>query len=441
MNASFEPKKQEQSRYSSRSESQSAISYPSRTIVHAKLEMTEPGDHDEQEADAVANTVVNGGKISRKIFNGGNSSSGIAVSPQMESQLSQLQGSGRQMPQGLRNMMESGFGRDFSQVRLHTDSEAVSLSSSIHAKAFTHGNDIYFNQGQFSPSTSEGQKLMAHELTHVVQGGGKVGRKNFFYNGMGDADQNYLTDELLRLSQLRNKYIEEGNVYALRAISGQYLSLYGQLQTDRFTTKNLNTIKRIFRHQKTGGDVHFVFAHGGPSSLRFNGREMGPKEIVDDFDSIIPSGNIKEGDTIVLMSCETGNKLAELLSKKFPKNLIIAPKSPMYAKVGNKVFTVDKNEDEVEPGFYCFLNGKQLDGFTFDSFYTGTGHKDNFSPIQRIGHTANLISNMMMETENINIEDTMSNWKSAPAPSPYDTPAILRPVSPPSRRELYGDRD
>ena len=81
------------------------------------------------------------------------------------------------MPTGLRNMMESGFGQDFSHVRLHCDSEAASLSSSIHAKAFTHGSDIYFNQGQFSPYTSEGQKLMAHELTHVVQGTGTVERK------------------------------------------------------------------------------------------------------------------------------------------------------------------------------------------------------------------------------------------------------------------------
>lgn len=150
--------------------------YPSRTIVHAKLEMTEPGDHDEREADAVANTIAAGGKISRKISGGGSGTSGISVSHQMESQLNHLQGGGQAMPTGLRNMMESGFGQDFSHVRLHTDSEAASLSSSIHAKAFTHGNDIYFNQGQFSPNTSEGQKLMAHELTHVVQGGGKVGR-------------------------------------------------------------------------------------------------------------------------------------------------------------------------------------------------------------------------------------------------------------------------
>ena len=166
--------------------------YPSRTIVHPKLEMTEPGDHDEQEADAVANTIAAGGKIRRKI-SGGSGSSGISVSNQMESQLKHLQGGGQAMPTGLRNMMESGFGQDFSHVRLHTDSEAASLSNSIHAKAFTHGNDIYFNQGQYSPNTSEGQKLMAHELTHVVQGGGKIGR-----DGLGDFKLNF-SPELFHL--------------------------------------------------------------------------------------------------------------------------------------------------------------------------------------------------------------------------------------------------
>ena len=150
---------------------------PSRTVVHAKLEMTTPDSPEEVEADAVANDIVQGGKIARSIFAGG-VGDGISVSSQMEGRLNSMQGGGQVMPDGLRNMMERGFNHDFSQVRLHTDSEAASLSSSIHAKAFTHGNDIYFNQGQFSPNTSEGQKLMAHELTHVVQGAGKVGKKN-----------------------------------------------------------------------------------------------------------------------------------------------------------------------------------------------------------------------------------------------------------------------
>lgn len=149
---------------------------PSRMMVHAKLEMTAPSDFEEREADAMADTVVSGGKISRKV-EGNASQGGIAVPSGMESQLSQMQGGGRAMPEGLRNMMESGFGQDFSAVRLHTDSQAAEMSSAIHARAFTHGNDIYFNQGQFAPETTSGQHLIAHELAHVAQGTGRVARK------------------------------------------------------------------------------------------------------------------------------------------------------------------------------------------------------------------------------------------------------------------------
>ena len=151
-------------------------SYPSHTIIHPKLEMTKPGDSDEQEADVAARDVM-GGRVFRK-FSGGGADGGMAVSSRMESQLNQLQGGGQALPDGLRGMMERGFDRDFSQVRLHTDGEAAGLSGSIHAKAFTHGNDIYFNQGQYAPETSEGQRLVAHELAHVAQGGKKVGREN-----------------------------------------------------------------------------------------------------------------------------------------------------------------------------------------------------------------------------------------------------------------------
>ncbi|MBO7506062.1 MAG: hypothetical protein J6T67_01605, partial [Paludibacteraceae bacterium] len=67
-----------------------AKSYPSRTVVHPKLEMTELGDADEREADAAAHDVMSG-KVFRK-FSGGGAGGGMAVSSQMESQLNQLQG-------------------------------------------------------------------------------------------------------------------------------------------------------------------------------------------------------------------------------------------------------------------------------------------------------------------------------------------------------------
>ncbi len=150
-------------------------SMPSRTIVHPKLEMTTPESEEEREANAVASDIVAGGKLARSI-SGGGQAGGITVSSQMESQLGQLQGRGQPMPEALRGMMERGFGRDFSQVRLHTDGTAAEMSSSISAKAFTHGNDIYFGHGQYSPSTTEGQQLVAHELTHVAQNSQKVAR-------------------------------------------------------------------------------------------------------------------------------------------------------------------------------------------------------------------------------------------------------------------------
>lgn len=192
--------------------SNASIGYPSRTLVHAKLEMTSPGDQDEVEADSVANDVVSG-KLARKV-SGSGSSGGVAVSSAMESQLGAMQGHGQQMPEGLKGMMESGLGRDFSQVRLHTDSAAAQMSSSINAKAFTHGNDIYFNAGQYSPHTAEGQHLIAHELTHVAQNNGKISRYT--------TDLSHLTEEerkiyilkseikgLLTFCELRCKDLEE----------------------------------------------------------------------------------------------------------------------------------------------------------------------------------------------------------------------------------------
>ena len=61
------------------------------------------------------------------------------------------------------------MGADFSKVRVHTDVTSNQLNQSIHARAFTTGQDVFFKQGAYNPSSKDGQKLIAHELTHVVQ--------------------------------------------------------------------------------------------------------------------------------------------------------------------------------------------------------------------------------------------------------------------------------
>ncbi len=99
----------------------------------------------------------------------GDSSSTAEVTPDIESNLNSLKRRGQSLPKSVRNYFEPRFGYDFSGVRVHTDNKASETAKSINAKAFTRGSDIIFNAGQYSPETSEGSHLLAHELTHVVQ--------------------------------------------------------------------------------------------------------------------------------------------------------------------------------------------------------------------------------------------------------------------------------
>ena len=89
------------------------------------------------------------------------------ASPTLTSQLGQ--GGGHPLPSPTRHFMETRFGHDFGGVRVHSDNRAAQLNRGLNAQAFTHGHHVYFGQGQYKPQTHSGQKLLAHELTHVVQ--------------------------------------------------------------------------------------------------------------------------------------------------------------------------------------------------------------------------------------------------------------------------------
>ncbi|MFK7924469.1 MAG: DUF4157 domain-containing protein, partial [Bacteroidia bacterium] len=89
-------------------------------------------------------------------------------SPSLESQLSSSKGGGSPLPSDTQSSMGEAMGADLSGVRVHNDSEAAQMSNDLNAKAFTHGSDIYFNEGNYNPDSSDGQHLLAHELTHTV---------------------------------------------------------------------------------------------------------------------------------------------------------------------------------------------------------------------------------------------------------------------------------
>lgn len=96
---------------------------------------------------------------------------GGVVGEDVESQIRSQRGGGSAIPDETRSAMESGFGADFSGVRVHQGGGADSLNRSLSAKAFTSGNDIFFRSGEYDPGSKQGQQLLAHELTHVVQQG------------------------------------------------------------------------------------------------------------------------------------------------------------------------------------------------------------------------------------------------------------------------------
>ena len=83
--------------------------------------------------------------------------------------LNSMKGQGEKLDSKLQTKMETAFNADFSGVRIHTDQKSEEMCDDFSVDAFTHGQDIYFGEGKYSPSTSEGQKLIGHELTHVVQ--------------------------------------------------------------------------------------------------------------------------------------------------------------------------------------------------------------------------------------------------------------------------------
>jgi len=100
-----------------------------------------------------------------------------SVDDQTEQQIDSLRGQGESLPDAIQQEMSEKFGHDFSTVRVHTDAQAASLCARINARAFAVGDDLFFAPGEFAPDTEAGRKLLAHELTHVVQQAGDASAK------------------------------------------------------------------------------------------------------------------------------------------------------------------------------------------------------------------------------------------------------------------------
>lgn len=168
----------------------------SPVTIQPKLRVGATDDVYERQADRVAEAVVSspapaiqqqkkaeensGGILQRKcaecekeeglqMKSDTGQSAGIA--PPGISQKIQNAAGGTHLPDSVNSEMSQKMGADFSAVTIHTGAKASRLNQSLGARAFTHGNDIFFNSGEYNPGSREGKRLLAHELTHVVQQG------------------------------------------------------------------------------------------------------------------------------------------------------------------------------------------------------------------------------------------------------------------------------
>lgn len=99
---------------------------------------------------------------------------GGPIDEDVTSQINSARGGGQTLDSSVASQMSESMGHDFSDVKVHTDAGADTLNRQLSAKAFTTGSDIFFQQGAYQPSSSDGQHLLAHELTHVVQQSGST---------------------------------------------------------------------------------------------------------------------------------------------------------------------------------------------------------------------------------------------------------------------------
>jgi hypothetical protein len=153
---------------------------PLTSSIQTKLTLGKVGDKYEQEADQVAHQVVQRLQntempaispplLSRKPSLQRQAERAGSISPDIENSINQAKADGQPLAGPFQQKLEGAMGADFSQVRVHTNAQSDQLNRSLSARAFTTGHHIFFKQGEYNPNSRQGQELIAHEATHVLQ--------------------------------------------------------------------------------------------------------------------------------------------------------------------------------------------------------------------------------------------------------------------------------
>jgi hypothetical protein len=136
-------------------------------VIQAKLTISQTGDVYEQEADRVAEQVMRMPGHQTPVGSADSERGQPSTVPPIVHEV--LRSAGQPLDSDTRAFMEPRFVHDFSRVRVHTDASAAASARAINAQAYTSGRDIVFASGQYDNASARGLRLLAHELTHVVQ--------------------------------------------------------------------------------------------------------------------------------------------------------------------------------------------------------------------------------------------------------------------------------
>lgn len=208
---------------------QRLVEESTRPTIQPKLTVRPSNDRYEREAERVAERVVGqrdppaetrsgrgeadggqpasngiasdreGGPVLRTAPSGASGGPDAATVPSTSSSASSgaRERFGRPLDRSVREEMSAEMGYDFANVRVFTDEPATQMARTMNARAFTYGSDIYFDGDEYDPSSSSGKRLLAHELTHVVQqsgsGGGDPGEAVVQRTSVGDVLDNFFS--------------------------------------------------------------------------------------------------------------------------------------------------------------------------------------------------------------------------------------------------------
>ena len=294
------------SRVAQRQERTPAAAGPSSPTQRADTDAEDAGDGVDDENDEVedgddtdmaepAEDIVQTKRV------GDNPVSDIHAEPDVERYVSTLSG-GQALPPSARAYMEPRFGHDFSNVRVHSDAQAHKQAAAVEARAFTVGRNVVFGAGEFRPDTADGQQLLAHELTHVVQQGAVGSHASA---RPADAAQSIQRKVVLKgatmtakdrkaflkvhQSQWRSRTQAKAIMEDMAAATDAF-DFADEAELQREIVKRASTVRRMTESQQAVGDKGTAFGYpfSGTSLLygprvNYAAREYWTPAVVDDY--------------------------------------------------------------------------------------------------------------------------------------------------------------